>query len=106
MSNDEFSADDLDQRLDALRATYDEHNDACRYQSAGRVVQEIRRLAKSEHQLLAYIRATFNLMNDASSLLQPEVGRDASLEMIALLEHEDRARQFQPDFPEDGYEFH
>ncbi len=105
MTGEEVSDDELDARFDTLFDAYDKHNETCHYQSGLRLVHEIRRLAKSEHRLLPYIRATFNLMNDAASLLTPEVGRDASLEMIALLEHEDRARQMQPDFPEDGYEY-
>lgn len=99
-------SDDIDQRLEALFAQVDELTDHCRYRSAVRVANEIRRLAKSERRLPEYIRGLFIAMNYGVSTLEPEIGRDHALELIALLENEDRARQFQPDLDEDQYDWY
>ncbi len=40
------------------------------------------------------------------STLEPELARDHSLELIAILENEDRARQLQPGLNEDEYDWY
>ena len=104
MSN--LESDELQQRFEALFAQIDELTDLCKYSSAVRVANEIRRLAKSEGRLVEYIRALFVAMNYGVSCLDPETGRDHALELIAILENEDRARQLQPDLPEDEYDWY
>jgi tetratricopeptide (TPR) repeat protein len=94
---------DVDARLAELDKKETECTHSCRYRSANRIAAEIRRTAKAERRLTPYIRATFTLMNNATALLEPEVGRDASIELIGLLESEDRARAIQPDFNEGEY---
>ena len=89
-----------------LFAQIDELTDQCKYKSAVRVANEIRRLAKSEGQLVPYIRGLFIAMNYGVSCLDPETGRDHAIELIAILENEDRARQLQPDLPEDEYDWY
>ncbi len=99
-------SDDLEQRFEALFGQIDELTDQCKYKSAVRVANEIRRLAKTEGQLVPYIRGLFIAMNYGVSCLEPETGRDHALELIAILENEDRARQLQPDLPEDEYDWY
>ncbi len=101
-----MESDDIEQRLEALFSQIDEMTDQCRYRSAVRLANEIRRLAKAERRLPEYIRGLFIAMNYGVSTLEPEVGRDHALELIALLENEDRARQFQPDLDEDQYDWY
>lgn len=95
--------DDIDLRLSELDRKETECNERCLHRSSTRLANEIRRLAKAEQRLIPYIQATFTLMNQSHSLLQPEAGRDAAIEMIGLLESEERARSIQPDLPEDQY---
>lgn len=102
----QLESDDLEQRFEALFSQVDQLTDECKYKSAVRVANEIRRLAKSEGQLVPYIRGLFIAMNYGVSCLEPETGRDHALELIAILENEDRARQLQPDLPEDEYDWY
>jgi tetratricopeptide (TPR) repeat protein len=95
---------DIDKHLEALDAKETEFTHACLYRSSSRVAQEIRRTARAERRAIPYIYATFTIMNQAGSLLAPESGRDAAVEMIGLLESEDRARAIQPDLPEADYQ--
>lgn len=102
----QLESDELEQRFEALFGQIDELTDQCKYRSAVRVANEIRRLAKSEGRLVEYIRGLFIAMNYGVSCLDPESGRDHALELIAILENEDRARQLQPDLPEEQYDWY
>ncbi len=102
----QMESDELEQRFEALFGQIDELTDQCLYKSAVRVANEIRRLAKSEGRLVEYIRGLFIAMNYGVSCLDPESGRDHALELIAILENEDRARQLQPDLPEEQYDWY
>ena len=104
MSEMDDFAEDIDERLEELDEKETALTKSAHFRSACRVANEIRRLAKAEQRLLPYISATFTLMNHAADLLDPEMGRDASLEIIGLLESEDRARSIQPDLPESDYQ--
>jgi hypothetical protein len=103
MSRDPDNAD-ADQRLAELFAEHDDLLERCLHRSAYRVAAEAQRLARSEQRLVPYLRASFHCMNAHQSLLDPEVGREQAVALIALLESPDRARLLQPDFPEAGYE--
>ncbi len=102
----QLESDDLDQRFEALFEQIDELTEQCQYKSAVRIASEIRRLAKSEGRLIEFIRSLFIGMNYGVSCLDPESARDQALEMIAVLENEDRARQIQPDLPEEQYDWY
>jgi tetratricopeptide (TPR) repeat protein len=102
----QIESDELEQRFEALFGQIEELTDQCLYKSAVRVANEIRRLAKSEGRLVEYIRGLFIAMNYGVSCLDPESGRDHALELIAILENEDRARQLQPDLPEEQYDWY
>lgn len=68
-----------------------------------RVAREAKRLAKTHRLLVPYLRACFHITNDSQSTFDTEAGIENAIEIISLLESEDRARQFQSDYDEDEY---
>src|SRR5215831_12348945 len=94
---------DLDARLGELHARAGGLLEACRFRSAFHVYGELKRLARAGHRVVPYINAVFHQMDLAQSLLEPLVTLDNAVELIALLEDEERARQLQPDFPAAHY---
>jgi tetratricopeptide (TPR) repeat protein len=102
MSNPEH--DDLDERIDALHEKAGEHLEACLFRAAYRVYGELKRIGKAEQRVIPYLNAVFHQMDLAQSLLEPRVTRENAIELIALLEDEERARLLQPDFPVPEYE--
>jgi tetratricopeptide (TPR) repeat protein len=95
----------LEQRLDGLLDRMSDLIRKCHFRSALRVTQEVRRLARAEEKVIWYLHALFHEADLAKDLLDPETTRERSVELIALLESEERARQLQGDLPEQGY-FH
>jgi tetratricopeptide (TPR) repeat protein len=102
MSGDAFD-DDVDQHVARLMEANEEAIERCQFATALRINQELGQLAKRSQRLIPYLHSRFTIANNARSMLDPERGREAAIELIALLESEERARQFQPDFPEDEY---
>ena len=96
---------DIDRRLELLEEKRSSLYHRAHMRSATRVSREIRRLAKTERRLIPYLRSTFDVMNQGADLLDPETTRDCAIELISLLESEDRARAIQPDLPESEYEY-
>ncbi len=101
MSDD---APDVDTHLQELETRIDDLRDRGWYATACRLSREMKRLAKQEQRVIPYLKANFCLMNDAQSLFDPELGKEAAMESIALLESEELARKHQPDFPENAYQ--
>lgn len=101
MSDDDI--EDVDERLADLFRQLDALDDQGLKRSSRRIGEEICRLAKRHQRLVPYLRGQFWLMNLDQSLFNPAPGRDVAIELIALLESEDRARLFQADFSEDEY---
>ena len=97
MSDDALDQDDPEARLAALSQAKSEAIDRCHYRTANRLAAEIKRTARAERKLEPYIWALHTLMNHAPSLLEPEAGQEAAIELIAVLESEERARAIQPD---------
>jgi tetratricopeptide (TPR) repeat protein len=95
---------DLDERIEALQAQAGEHLHASLFRSAYRLYSELKRVGKSEQRVIPYLNAVFHQMDLAQSLLDPRVTRENAIELIALLENEERARLLQPDFPAAAYE--
>lgn len=102
MSDADFS--DVEQRLQEIEDRISIASDRCHNRSLIRLAREGRRLARQEHRLIPYLSYSFHLINSADDVLAMKQGCDVAVEMIALLENEDRARQFQPDLPQDEYE--
>ena len=102
MSDNE--AEDIDELLGQLNAREEENQQKCYRRSAVRIAQEIRRRAKAEQRLLPYMHACFRVMVNSSSLFDAAAGRDASIELIRLLESPEQARRIQPDISDSDYE--
>lgn len=102
MSESEF--EDVDAKLQELNQQVSELSERCHYRTSLRVAAEARRLARVERKLLPYMTASFHVMNDSRNVLQPTTGRETAIELITLLESDDRARQFQSDVAEEEYE--
>lgn len=102
MSDEEL--DDVDQRLDQIEARIREASQLCHNRSIIRIAREGRRLAKQEHRLIPFLSFSFHLINSADDVLDMKQGNDVAVEMIALLEDEELARQFQSDLPMDEYD--
>ncbi|MDB5344732.1 MAG: hypothetical protein JWP89_3109 [Schlesneria sp.] len=102
MSDSEF--EDIDEKLQELNQEVSDLSERCHYRTMLRVANEAKRLARVEQRLMPYMTASFHVMNDSRNILQPAVGRDVAIELITLLESEDRARLFQPNLPEDEYQ--
>ena len=100
----ETNDDNIDDRLEELSAQIRELGERGHYRTMMRIAHEARRLARVEQRLMPYLTASFHVMNDSRHLLQPGVGREVAIELITLLESEDRARQFQPSLPEEDYD--
>jgi tetratricopeptide (TPR) repeat protein len=91
--------DEIDGRIDDLMDRIRQLREAGQLRSSLRLTRELKRLARTEQRLIPYLLANFYLMNDSRSQLVPEEGIEAAIETISLLESEDRARAFQPEFP-------
>lgn len=102
MSDSEF--EDAEEKLQELNQEISDLGEQCLFRTMMRLAHEARRLARVEQLLIPYLTASFHVMNDSRNILQPVAGREVSIELITLLESEDRARQFQPNLPEDEYE--
>jgi tetratricopeptide (TPR) repeat protein len=96
--------DDIKRQLQEITDRFDQFHDKCYYRSAMRLAREKRRLAKAERRLIPYLYACFAITNSARDTLEVEAGVEAAIEMISLLESEEKARQFQSDFPEENYD--
>ena len=104
MSNDDAIHDDPSETLIDLDKRITEAYDRCHFQSACRHASELKRTARAARRLRPYVRALLTLTSLANELLDPEQGREAAIELIAVLESEDRARQIQPDLDMGDYE--
>jgi tetratricopeptide (TPR) repeat protein len=97
--------DNAEQQIDELFDRYSDLRDRCHIRSADRISREIKRIARTERLVIPYLYANHQLMNNAQSLLDPDFGAEISIESIAILESEERARQIQADLPEGHYEY-
>ncbi len=102
MSDNE--TEDIDELLSELNQREEMNQQKCFRRSAVRIAQEIRRRAKAQQRLLPYMHACFRVMVNSSSLFDAAAGRDASIELIRLLESPDQARRIEPDLVESDYE--
>lgn len=93
-------------RTEELQKKGGEHLRHCHFRSASRVYGDMARLARSEQLLIPYMLGTFHQMDLALDLMEPQVTREKAVELIALLESEERARYIQPEeFPAAHYEW-
>ncbi|MDF1663399.1 MAG: hypothetical protein P1V97_16630, partial [Planctomycetota bacterium] len=75
-----------------------------KYESQRPLIQEALPQAKAERDFVSYVRLLFITANSCNSTLTPVRQRDASVELITLLESTDAARRIQPDLSEEAFE--
>ncbi|MCY2967425.1 MAG: hypothetical protein NT069_27955 [Planctomycetota bacterium] len=95
--------EDREEELNLLEEKHDAFNESCEMRSALRVATEIARIAKQEQLVVPYLNARFKMMNKARAVLDPDMGCEIAVELVALLESEDRARLIQPELPREDY---
>ncbi|WP_422928022.1 hypothetical protein [Singulisphaera sp. PoT] len=105
MSDPNPDDQDVDERIETLFEAISQAHDRCEYRTCARLATEVKRLAKAERKLSPYLRALYMLTINATDLLDLDQGREAAIELIALLESEDRARMIQPDYKEEEYAY-
>lgn len=93
---------EIDEQLDAMRESAGDLLTRCYFRSALQRNIETARMAKGHQKLIPFIYARFHQMDQAQYVLDPKQMRECAIELIPLLEDEERARAFQSDF-EDGY---
>ncbi len=94
-----------DRELTALREQARELISTCEFASSFRLHGELRRRARSEHRAEAYVFGTFYQMDQAQYLLDFQLMRERAIELIALLENEEKIRQIQADLPREQYDY-
>lgn len=102
MNSQELDTDGDD--VESLLTRAYEALDKFQNRTALRLAEECRRRGKASQQFGVYIRGTFTVMNQASTILQVERQRDAAMEIIASLESIDAARRIQADLGDDEFE--
>lgn len=102
MDND---AHEIDEQLEELAEQLQDMHVRNLNKTAMQAGKELRRRARQFQRIVPYLQANFHLMNCAQSVFEPEFGADIAIESIALLESEERARQIQPDLPQDAYDY-
>ena len=60
---------------------------------------------RAHRRVLPLIKALFHQMDLVRDALEPRRSQEFAIELLSLLENEDRARQLQPDFDQQDYEY-
>ena len=100
-----MNQEEFDQQFEELDNRHTELSEKQLRRSGFQLALEMKRLAKTHKQLMPYIRACFYLTNDSQELLEHEIGIENALEIIALVESEEKAKKFQHDYDEDFYQY-
>ena len=100
MSDDREQAE---QELDQLDERSEQCFQDCNLQSAMRIAKEATRMARSHQHAIHVMRGLFDQMRFGHGLLDPQVVREAAIQLIALLKDEEHARKIQPDLDEGHY---
>ena len=104
MSHDD-GIDEVEDRIREIHAARQRLADVCDKRGLAQVMREGRRLAKREKRLFDYLSFTYTLQGNLDSLHEVQLERDLAVELISLLEDEDKARAFGPNFDADFYEY-
>ena len=103
MQPGDSESQDIDQRIADLKKSIADSLQRCHKQSAYRVANDLLRLARREQRLVPLLLAQFEVVNLAQDLYQHQRAREVAIEMIALLESPERARQVQTNYEENEY---
>ena len=101
------SSDDsqIDQQLQDLQGRAGELIPKCLFASSSRLYGELRRRGRVEHRAQAYVLGTFFQMDQAQYLFEFQTMRERAVELIAILENEEKVRQIQSDFSREQYDY-
>jgi tetratricopeptide (TPR) repeat protein len=102
----DFDAHDgIDAQLEQIQDSAGALIEPCHYKSSFERYGELRRLARSEKRLVAYLNGVFFQMDQAQYLLDFQTMKERAIELVSLLESEERSRQLQADFEPHQYEY-
>src|SRR6056297_1026842 len=93
----------IQQQLEELDQKSEECFQKCQIRSAIRIAKEATRLAKSHALATHYMRGLFDQMRFGHGTLEPAATREASVELVLLLEDEEQARRIEPNLDEGHY---
>jgi tetratricopeptide (TPR) repeat protein len=99
------SIDEIEEQLDGIQDAAGDLIEPCKYKSSFERYGELRRLARGERRLGHYLNGVFFQMDQAQYLLDFATMRERAIELVSLLESEERARQLQADFEPHHYEY-
>lgn len=103
--SEEDTLDDVENRIREFYLARDRLSEVCDKKGLAQLMREARRLAKREKRLMDYLSFTYTLEESVTAMLEGAFDRDLCLEIIGLLEDEDKARAFGPNFDLDHYEY-
>jgi tetratricopeptide (TPR) repeat protein len=95
---------DIESQLQELNERAGDLIQSCEFATSSRLYGELRQRARSEQRAWFYFIGTFFQMDQAQYLLDFHRMRERAVELIALLEDEERARQIQADFSPEEHE--
>ena len=75
------------------------------FQTAADMNADLARAALTSGHVMHYIYCRFHQMDQSQYTLQFEAAKQCAVELIAVMEDEDRARQIQSEFPQEFYEY-
>ena len=96
--DDPQDVEELDKQIEQMQEKADQLIDECHFHSSAQLSAETARLARSNGRLLPYIYGRFHQMWKAQYLLDFATEKECAIELIEVVEDEDRARAIQPDF--------
>ena len=85
MSDD---VEQIEQQLEQLDEKSEQYFQKCQIRSAMRIAKEATRTAKSHSLSIHYMRGLFDQMRVGHGMLDPQATREASVELVLMLEDE------------------
>ena len=95
----------IDQQLQDLQERAGELIPKCQFSGSSRLYGELRRRGRVEHRAQAYVMGTFFQMDQAQYLFEFQTMRERAIELIAILENEEKVRQIQSDFSREQFDY-
>jgi tetratricopeptide (TPR) repeat protein len=94
---------DIDRRLQDMKDAIADLRQRCHTTKACKLAEDLVRIARREQRLIPLLHGQFEVVNITREQRQHQRGREVAVEMIALLESPDRARQIEAGFSEIEY---
>ncbi len=103
--SEEDAIDEVENRIREIYEARQRLLAVCDKRGLSQLMREGRRLAKREKRLFDYLGFSYTLEESVTALVDGPLNRDLAVEIIGLLEDEDKARAFGPNFDIDHYEY-